>query len=206
MSGSVQVEPIENDRLSALVPQLALRTPGPWSRKHGLGPFFSFHCRSSWGAHCGGSGERAFIDPDAVNRVGQVFDEAWAEFAHVTADSSADAVRRAKANGAQVVLTNAVARGTKDAERLKASVFGSSRTADTARGAVGIPTDVAAGTTRRLSISRLPKSPQSVLPPLSQDLGQQSHLARCLGVRSFRPPCGSSSEPHQHRRETYGFS
>jgi hypothetical protein len=25
-------------------------------------------------------------------------------------------------------------------------------------------------------------------------------------VRSFRPPCGSSSEPHQHRRETYGFS
>jgi len=30
----------------------------------------------------------------------------------------------AKANVAQVVLTNAVARGTKDAERLKAAVFG----------------------------------------------------------------------------------
>ena len=68
--------------------------------------------------------EKAFIDPDAVDCVGWVFDEAWAKFAQVTIDSSADAVRLAQANVAQVVLTNAVARGTKDAERLKAAVFG----------------------------------------------------------------------------------
>jgi hypothetical protein len=68
--------------------------------------------------------EKAFIDPDAVDCVGWVFDEAWAEFAQVPTDSSADSVRLAQANVAQVVLTNAVTRGTKDAERLKAAVFG----------------------------------------------------------------------------------
>jgi hypothetical protein len=46
------------------------------------------------------------------------------KFAQVPTDSSADAVRLAQANVARVVLTNAVARGTKDAERLKAAVFG----------------------------------------------------------------------------------
>jgi hypothetical protein len=67
--------------------------------------------------------EKAFIDPDAVDCVGRVFDEAWANFAHVTVDSGADAVKLAKAKVAQVVLTNAVARGTKDAACLKAAVF-----------------------------------------------------------------------------------
>jgi hypothetical protein len=37
---------------------------------------------------------------------------------------SRSTARLAQANVAQVVLTNAVARGTKDAERLKAAVFG----------------------------------------------------------------------------------
>jgi hypothetical protein len=68
--------------------------------------------------------EKAFFDLDAVDCVGWVFDEAWEKFAQVTVDSNADAVMLAKANVAQVVLTNAVARGTKDAERLKAAVFG----------------------------------------------------------------------------------
>jgi hypothetical protein len=68
--------------------------------------------------------EKAFFDRDAVDCVGWVFDEAWEKFAQVAVDSSADAVRLAKANVAQVVLTNAVARGTKDADRLKAAVFG----------------------------------------------------------------------------------
>ena len=31
--------------------------------------------------------EKAFIDPDAVDCVGWVFDEAWAKFAQVTIDS-----------------------------------------------------------------------------------------------------------------------
>jgi hypothetical protein len=68
--------------------------------------------------------EKAFIAPDAVDCVGWVFDQACAKFAQVTIDSSADSVRLAQANVAQVVLTNAGARGTKDAERLKAAVFG----------------------------------------------------------------------------------
>jgi hypothetical protein len=68
--------------------------------------------------------QKAFFDRDAVDCVGRVFDEAWEKFAQVTGDSSADAVRLAQADVAQVVLRNAVARGTKDAELLKAAVFG----------------------------------------------------------------------------------